>query len=579
MCLLAEPSLAQHALQRTLTVDPSGNADFTTIQAAIDSPRIGSDPSTRFTVLIYPGTYGESLTLDGTKENVDLVGVDRDAVVIAPPSGNGLTITSGTEAARHNTIGNLTIRTTDGHGIEIRKGTGPGDQTPAEIVIEDCTIEADGVGRHGISGQTSKGVSVYRADISASQSFGITTGSDWLISNSAFNSPAESPTPVDNVAIASQVRVRIEYCLFNSGNVCVSISGSASDITITDSTLHGVGSGPFSGVIALLGGSDITIRHSTITARGSNTVAQAPIGVFQDLAGPQNVELVGCTIEAIGGAASTSVSAYRIDAGSGTRIIDCILRAGYAEAPPVNAPASAFALRPTVGGLVVSLHGCTLDANGGHERETLVYDIGEPSQATPAGVVQVSECSFSRWNIPISTNGPVEDSVQRIIALTLADPKAILDNEALGPQPVRKTGTGQPDTFRVLSATGSAAGMSQDVFIIGHDFAGRPITDKITLAGNATVSGTKAFQSVDAVILPAGNPGEAVSIGYTNQFGLFTPIDDVADVIELSSRTNNEAVYQILPTVGIIDMMRSLLSPPPGVMSGSSLRIVVRGPR
>lgn len=56
MCLLAEPSLAQHTFQRTLTVDPSGNADFTTIQAAINSPRIGSDPSTRFTVLIYPGT-------------------------------------------------------------------------------------------------------------------------------------------------------------------------------------------------------------------------------------------------------------------------------------------------------------------------------------------------------------------------------------------------------------------------------------------------------------------------------------------------------------------------------------------
>lgn len=80
------------------------------------------------------------------------MGVDRDAVIVAPASGNGLTIASGTESARNNTVRNLTIRTTDGHGIEISRGSGPGDQTPAEIVIEDCTIEADGEGRNGIQG-------------------------------------------------------------------------------------------------------------------------------------------------------------------------------------------------------------------------------------------------------------------------------------------------------------------------------------------------------------------------------------------------------------------------------------------
>ena len=197
MCLLAEPSLAQHALQRTLTVDPSRNADFTTIQAGIDSPKIGSDPTVRFTVLIYPGTYAESLTLDGTKENVDLVGVDRDAVVIAPPSGNGLTITSGTEAARHNTIGNLTIRTTDGHGIEIRKGTGPGDQTPAEIVIEDCTIEADGEGANGVHGTSAADCSILTSTISSQQSDVTSVGDRWVIDRAVLRTYLK--TSVDQV--------------------------------------------------------------------------------------------------------------------------------------------------------------------------------------------------------------------------------------------------------------------------------------------------------------------------------------------------------------------------------------------
>ncbi len=59
MFLLSEPAAAQHNFQRTLTVDKSGSADFTTIQAAINSLKIGFDPTVRFTVLIYPGNATE----------------------------------------------------------------------------------------------------------------------------------------------------------------------------------------------------------------------------------------------------------------------------------------------------------------------------------------------------------------------------------------------------------------------------------------------------------------------------------------------------------------------------------------
>jgi len=183
--LLAEPTLAQHNLQRTLTVDPSGNADFTTIQAAIDS--IADNPTQRWTILIYAGVYVQSITLDGTQEDIDLVGVDRDAVVIAPTTGNGITITSGTETSRNNTIRNITINTTDGHGIEIVKGAGPGATTPKDIVIEDCVVEASGSGKKGVDGNAATEVIIESSHIQSDSDVAIEIGDDWTIRQSDIN--------------------------------------------------------------------------------------------------------------------------------------------------------------------------------------------------------------------------------------------------------------------------------------------------------------------------------------------------------------------------------------------------------
>ncbi len=135
-------AFGQHNLKRTITVDPTlGAADHQTIQAAINDPKIGFDPGVRYTVLIFAGTYTENVTLGGLKENVDLVGIDREAVIIKPSSGNGILITSGTETSRNNRIANLTIITTTGHGIEIVKG---GTPAPKDITIEGVTIQANG---------------------------------------------------------------------------------------------------------------------------------------------------------------------------------------------------------------------------------------------------------------------------------------------------------------------------------------------------------------------------------------------------------------------------------------------------
>jgi hypothetical protein len=149
----ASLAFAQHNWQRTVTVDPTqGAADHQSIQDAIDDNKIGLDPSDRYTVLIYAGEYTEAITLGDRKENVDLVGVDRDAVIIKPPA-NSDAITIQGDGARSNTIRNLTIITDDddesqGRGVVVKEQTTGGAPTGVKIV--DVTIRCEGEHSAGV---------------------------------------------------------------------------------------------------------------------------------------------------------------------------------------------------------------------------------------------------------------------------------------------------------------------------------------------------------------------------------------------------------------------------------------------
>jgi pectin methylesterase-like acyl-CoA thioesterase len=133
-----------------MIVDPTNSdfAGFNSIQDAIDA--VGANPSERWTVLIYAGVYEEELTLDDDHDNVDLVGVDPDAVIIKPPLGDNGVVISGF-GARNNSIRNLTIQIRDStpapsdlDGILITK---PGSGTdPSGITIDNVKVrlEADG---------------------------------------------------------------------------------------------------------------------------------------------------------------------------------------------------------------------------------------------------------------------------------------------------------------------------------------------------------------------------------------------------------------------------------------------------
>ncbi|MBN2447743.1 MAG: right-handed parallel beta-helix repeat-containing protein, partial [Phycisphaerae bacterium] len=128
-------AFAQAAYKYTYTVDQKsgGDGNYNTIQDAIDAITTAG-VNERWTVLIYAGEYDEAVELDSGEEYIDLVGVDRDAVIIAPASGDGVTL------AGHNALRNLTIKPSSGHGVTVG----------SDCVLENLLVETSTAGKHGV---------------------------------------------------------------------------------------------------------------------------------------------------------------------------------------------------------------------------------------------------------------------------------------------------------------------------------------------------------------------------------------------------------------------------------------------
>lgn len=99
---------------------------------------------------------------------------------------------------------------------------------------------------------------------------------------------------------------------------------------------------------------------------------------------------------------------------------------------------------------------------------------------------------------------------------------AVTDTGA--PQTV--TPTAQPDMARNVSATAGGTGANitaVQVVVNGTDMYGNPITETLpafTAATPGTVTGSKAFQTVTSVVVPANGTGVTTSVGVGNKFGL-----------------------------------------------------------
>lgn len=79
----------------------------------------------------------------------------------------------------------------------------------------------------------------------------------------------------------------------------------------------------------------------------------------------------------------------------------------------------------------------------------------------------------------------------------------------------------QPPTPRVLSITGNAATAIGDVVITGTDASGAALVETIVSTGAATVVGTRAFATIETIVLPQrGAPADSISVGLSGRFGI-----------------------------------------------------------
>jgi hypothetical protein len=599
LILAAHTTLAQHTFERTKTVDkqtsgvpPVPVADFTSIQEALDSFDDDDHPITeKWTILIYAGTYAEAVTL-GTNANgvdlvnVDLVGVDRDAVIIKPP-GNTDAITISGSDARNNTIRNLTIETDDdtynsGHGIVIKHAGTGGDPTGVKIVdvtiicngddsigvcfptaaedvqIHGVTIEKSGLGLPAIHGHkcTRMRISECRAFIVDGNA--VSVGDDCRITDSVIivdERFGEGGGHDDTAAIKGTARtgLRVSGCKLEARLQGMTLS-ECSDVVVSDCELLGSHSG-----VSLNCGDDILFQNCTIVADSAKGIHQTPyyeayngvqIGAAQ--CEPGSIRFVGCRIRAHSAIDNHSANGVYVNAAPDpsdgpVQFIDCSISSDVTVIDEEHEhQARAFGV---VGDEAdaVALIGGSVTSSDADEREDDQFDLAN-NAASGLGI-RVSGTKLSKWKGPIGAAGRQKSVVQRTIDVAAPSAVAILASTPLTEEEQPNvTPDHQPDVYRVLSVRGKVGGMTQDVYIVGTDWGGNPITDKITLDGTTNpVEGVKPFKTVDHIILPARSAiGQQVSVGTTTKLGLQFPISAVSDVQQLGKKASNENSYTLI---------------------------------
>ncbi len=526
---------AQHAYTNTATVDPTvGKADFTTIQAAINAFGM---VTVKKTVLIYSGTYPENVTLDDEDENIDLVGIDRDGVIIKPSSGNGILITSGTETSRNNSIRNLTIKTTSGHGISIVKPGGA--QTPKDIFIEGVTIEAAGTAKDGISGAAADTVRIFDCNISAADTHGIAIGDNFEIIDTHATAAGASGIGIRG---NGHEGLRVRNCRIEGKEMGILLGTDAKDVQVLSSEILGGGQG-----VVMWQGDKVRFEGCHILAGGELDTTTNPVGIFVDQFGALTGEIVfqACKIESIGGGSSwaAGVQTNIGTAGAGQlRLVDCDISARCTNTT------SGVAYGFGDYGFITVIGG-SIETSAAATKETEVWDLVNGGLAT----IRMSGTNLSKWKGPIHAAGRQRSVTQRTIYASNESSDAILTATSLtGSEQPNVSPTGQPDVYRTLSVTGSSFTMDQDVYIAGTNWADDDIVEKLTLAGTSTVKGLKPFKTVTNIILPAQTAGgQTVEVGTTNRLGLYYPLSAKEDVLQ-QGRQAALAISYSLESVGTI---------------------------
>ncbi|MBK7405351.1 MAG: right-handed parallel beta-helix repeat-containing protein [Phycisphaerales bacterium] len=604
---LAAAAQGQHGYTNCITVDPTtGKADYTTIQAAINSL---SSPTDRTTILIYPATYTEEVVLGATSGNIDLVGVDRDSVVIVAPANKDAVTIKGT-GVRNNSVQNLTIRTDDddeeeGRGIVLKiDGTGAdpsdvqivgvrietaGDSSPAievinaftDIEVRDVFLRTTGVNSASIEGRQAAGVRVINCDFSCDDGR-LYAGDDFLVSGcvletrqSAGGTPANDDTaPIE---LWGHDNLVVDNCTLRGRGYGITVqyeNAVPDNVLVSNCDIEGAHSGAF-----IRCGTNIAFQGCRLAA--NSDLGKQRVGSTPEYVGVRVKANASCTALASITFSQCVINAYSDeedrdaigvlveDAPSDgpVRFLDCTISAEVTSDGDRALGVVAGELDTTTGEPdSIMLIGGSVDAIDADERQTALYDLWNPAD-DDAVWIAATGTKFSRWKGAIGAAVGQEATVMRVAGLQSAGAATVLAATGLtGVEQTIVNDISPIDNYRVLSVTGNHSEMNQAVIIMGLDWALRPIADSIVLSGTSTVAGVKAFRRVTKIILKAGDSGQTVSVGTTNILGLHAPVSATGDLLQIGRKTSAGTSYTIFASIpspsverGTVDI--STLSP------------------
>ena len=591
---LATVAQAQHGFSHTFTVDPSGSADFTTIQGAINGVPAVSRPAT---ILIYAGTYAEAVTL--SDPDIDIIGIDPISVVIEPPADTDAVTIEGV-GVLNNSVQNLTIRTDDdtlgeGRGIVIAKdGTGDdpsaiqiigvrietaGDSSAAIDMEDACSdIQIDGVYIRNsgdfspaIDGELASDVYVTGCDFS-SHDGRLLPGDDWVITTSVLEtvvrssgSAADDTAPIECRGHSNLI---VDNCTLRGRGFGINIQNDADNVLVTNCDIEGAHAG-----VRINCGTNIRFQGCRIAANSDlgllPAVTNNYVGVrvresATECTTLRSILFTGCEISAYSdrtGRDAIGVLVEDAPADGPAQFLNCTIMAEVTSNGDRAFGVAAGDLGSTPAGDPdsVALVGGSIDTINGNERETDVYDLYNESPDDEIWI-RTTGTAFSRWFGEIGAAVGEEVEVLRVVNIPSATNNRVLSARTLiGVEQTITTNITDPDIYRVLSITGNTSGMAGDVIVIGRDWGLRPITDSIALDGTATVKGVKAFREVDKIILPAWTTalnGETVSIGTTETLGLHAPISVTGDLLQLGQKASAASAYTLQSTVPTPSVLR-----------------------
>lgn len=571
--------------------------------------------------------------LDDTRENVDLVGADRDAVIIsAPPRVSSPAtdpkdaITINGNGARNNSIRNLTIIVNnDGaastspptkYGVAIKKfnsgGADPSNISISDVLIkngwdpinekESASVTGIGVvdstndidarrvflrttrkGSPAVAGANSTRLTIANCDFRMFDGQAVNVGTNTTITDSYIevnkdygsNDGANVSDDTAAVLLSGKSGLRVSNCKLRARYSGLSLSGGGTDLLVTGTEMRGSHYG-----VRITNFGNGTFQNCRFSADSrialGTGVNDQYDGVFVSATSDDLgvLRFLNCEIQAYTDQSSRDADGAHIEISTASNkgpveFVACTISS---EAATGGKRAFGVLAETVPGARLIGGKISSLDAD---EREDAQFDLKNTASSGGLGIYVVGT-SFSKWQGPIGAVQP-KTAVQRFLNVAAPSDTAVLASQSLtGSEQVLTTGFNPPDVYRALSIKGSQSGMNGTVILIGTNFAGDAIADKIQLNGTAAVKGKKPFQTLAKIILPAGS--SQVAVGTTDELGYAVPLSASAAVQQLSKAVSSggNTLYAVQSGVGTIDATYSRAVPPAAITTGDSFEWVVQ---